>query len=30
VLADVRTFTAGAKQSDDLTILAAQYVSPTR
>src|SRR3954466_3805483 len=25
VLADVRTFTAGAKQSDDITILAAQY-----
>ena len=25
VLADVRAFTAGAKQSDDITILAAQY-----
>jgi serine phosphatase RsbU (regulator of sigma subunit) len=25
VLADVRTFTAGAKQSDDITLLAAQY-----
>ena len=26
VLADVRAFAAGAKQSDDITILAAQYV----
>jgi phosphoserine phosphatase RsbU/P len=26
VLADVRAFTAGAKQSDDITVLAAQYV----
>ena len=25
VLADVRAFTAGAKQSDDITVLAAQY-----
>jgi sigma-B regulation protein RsbU (phosphoserine phosphatase) len=28
VLADVRTFTAGAKQSDDITILIAQYAPP--
>ena len=26
VMADVRAFTAGAKQNDDITILAAQYV----
>jgi sigma-B regulation protein RsbU (phosphoserine phosphatase) len=25
VLADVRAFTAGAKQSDDITVLAVQY-----
>ena len=30
VMADVRAFTAGAKQSDDITILAAQYVPPAR
>ena len=28
VLADVRAFTAGAKQSDDITVLAVQYVDP--
>jgi hypothetical protein len=27
VLADVRTFAAGAKQSDDITVLAARYVA---
>ena len=30
VLADVRTFTAGAKQSDDITMLAARYAPTTR
>jgi sigma-B regulation protein RsbU (phosphoserine phosphatase) len=29
VMADVRTFTAGAKQSDDITILAARYAPVT-
>jgi sigma-B regulation protein RsbU (phosphoserine phosphatase) len=28
VMADVRSFTAGAKQSDDITILAARYAPP--
>jgi sigma-B regulation protein RsbU (phosphoserine phosphatase) len=29
VMTDVRAFTAGAKQSDDITVLAAQY-APTK
>jgi sigma-B regulation protein RsbU (phosphoserine phosphatase) len=29
VMADVRAFTAGAKQSDDITVLAVQYVPVT-
>ena len=28
VLTDVRAFTAGAKQSDDITVLVAQYAPP--
>jgi serine phosphatase RsbU (regulator of sigma subunit) len=27
VLADIRQFTAGAKQSDDITVLAARYLA---
>ena len=29
VLADVRAFAAGAKQSDDITVVAARYTPPT-